>query len=463
VKNENLNNAIVMEKQGRLAEAEKSYRLAIDQQPSSVEARFLFGLFLHRLCRLWEAEAVFRQAIGFGPGYASLRNNLACVLRELGRHDEALQELHNAIVLDPHNCDAYLNAAVILTRMALFEEAERFLRKILTWQPGHSTAQLYLGQLLLRKGHYPEGWLLYEARLKEGGVISSPDLPFPRWNGESLAGKSLLVCPEQGLGDCIQFSRYLPLLKVRGLARLSVAVDASTAALHRLFAQIEGVDGLVTLSTAAGTVPCHDYWCSIMSLPFHFGTTIETIPDELPYLQAGEEKVAAWRHLLPGKRMRVGIVWSGNPRIQSRASDEVDARRSINILRLLELLRTPNIAFVSLQKGEAAQRQLAELPDNVRPLDPMDKVRDMSDTAAIIENLDLVITVDTSIAHLAGALGKPVWVLSRFAGCWRWFDDRDDSPWYPGVLRLFRQPSPWDWATPIERVREELARFSAGA
>jgi len=381
-------------------------------------------MLLHQSQRLPEAEACYRSALRVRPGFVEAYNKLGCLLYDAQRLDEA----------------------------------DTCFRRVLGLSPGYLPARHNLSLTLLKAGRYEEAWPLHESRYleseewgKEDMLGHRPDLPFPQWQGEPLAGKSLLVWPEQGFGDCIQFARFFPLLKARGLSKLTVA---SLPGLRVLFENTEGVDAWVGSDDLAN-IPRHDYWCLIMSLPLHFGITLDSIPASLPYLRVPADAVAYWRQRLP-RGVKVGLVWSGESRPDYAHANAVDRRRSVHLRTYLPLLRQPDITFVSLQKGAAAQAQLAEIPPELRPLDLMDEVRDFADTAAIIENLDLVISVDTSVAHLAGALNKPVWILSRFDGCWRWMQDRDDSPWYPGVVRLYRQERSGDWIPVVEKVVHEF-------
>jgi hypothetical protein len=232
-------------------------------------------------------------------------------------------------------------------------------------------------------------------------------------------------------------------------------------ALVSLFERIEGVDACVAQEDAQN-VPPHDFWCYTMSLPLRMGTTLATVPAAMPYLTASAELIGRWGARVPNAPFKAGLVWAGDPRPQLNSAHQTDQRRSLHVSALLPLLRIPGITFVSLQKGETTQPQIGELPEDLRPFDCMNEVSTFDDTAAIIAHLDLVITVDTSVAHLAAAMGKPVWILSRFDGCWRWLKDRDDSPWYPTV-RLFRQTRPGDWNEVIERVALALSECSTGS
>jgi hypothetical protein len=225
--------------------------------------------------------------------------------------------------------------------------------------------------------------------------------------------------------------------------------------LTRLLVSVAGVAQVVA---AGDPLPAHDLHLSLMSAPDRLGTTLATVPGEIPYVAPDQALVAAWSRPLAGMSgPKVGLVWAGDPRPDDRRAHAIDRRRSMALRRLAPLLAVPGIAFVSLQKGSAAA-EIGQLPDDLRPLDPMGEVSDFADTAGLIANLDLVISVDTSVAHLAGAMGKPVWILSRFDGCWRWLSGRDDSPWYPTV-RLFRQAAPGDWDPVIARVVEALAKL----
>ncbi len=272
-----------------------------------------------------------------------------------------------------------------------------------------------------------------------------PDLPYPRWQGESLAGKSLLIWPEQGLGDYIQFCRYAPLLKDRGLARLSLFCAPSLKAL------LETVNGVDAVITDPASVPGHDYWCFPLSLPLHFGTTVDAIPAALPYLRALPERMDRWRNRLPGEGRKVGLAWKGNPKLKN------DSNRSLPGLETLApLWAVPGVSFVSLQKGPG-EDQATQAPAAQPIIALGTQAGDFADTAAIIAQLDLVICVDTAIAHLAGAMGKTCWVLLPALGTdWRWLDDRPDSPWYPGVMRLFRQSKIGDWSRTVDEVASAL-------
>jgi hypothetical protein len=268
-----------------------------------------------------------------------------------------------------------------------------------------------------------------------------------------LSGKTILLTAEQGLGDVLQFVRYAPLLAAKG-ARVRLLVQAP---LVRLLERVAGVDRVFTLGEAPEGFDVH---CPMMSVPHLVGTRLETIPGKVPYLRAEPEEVRAWGAKLgPLRGLKVGLAWSGDPRPGDRGANLTDARRSVRLAQLAPLARVPGVQWVSLQKGAPAE-QAGHPPEGMALIDLMEGARDFADTAALVQNLDLVITVDTSMVHLAGGLGRPVWMLSRFDGCWRWMLEREDSPWYP-TLRIFRQAAPLDWTSAIEQLARALEERAA--
>ncbi|MRR49706.1 MAG: pilus assembly protein PilF, partial [Rhodocyclaceae bacterium] len=273
---------------------------------------------------------------------------------------------------------------------------------------------------------------------------------YPQWQGEPLDGKSLVVCTEQGFGDNIQFARYAPLIKARGASRLTFVVPAP---LQTLFLSISSIDSVVS---DFNSLPPHDFWVFPLSLPFLFGTTVDSIPNSLPYLHPSPDLLAFWRDRLPPASFSVGLVWKGNP------DHANDTNRSLpSLASLAPLWSVPGVTFISLQKGQGEDE--ASSPPPLQPLFPLGHLlRDFADTAAVISQLDLIICVDSAIAHLAGALNVPCWVLLPSVGTdWRWLRDRSDSPWYPSALRLFHQSSPNDWQQTIQIVASSLTANAA--
>ncbi|MBN3755329.1 tetratricopeptide repeat protein [Paraburkholderia sp. Tr-20389] len=453
------NLGVVLKESGRLEEAEACYHKALSISPTHAGAYVNLGRLHAQLGRSDEAESAYLRALELQPDDGDFYVNLGVLYQEQMRLPEAEAAYKSAIAFNPRDAKAHFNLGVVLKMQHRFVEAEASYRHTLALRPDYFEVKINLAHLLLNVGRLEEGWALFETRFDPtwpARKVAPPPVDFPVWRGEPLTGKSLLVWPEQGHGDSLQFCRYLPMLKALGLAKLSVACSP---ALRSLFETIEGVDACVPLDGEHG-IPDHDYVCLTMSLPHRLGTTLASIPGVTPYLRVPPAYAATWKGRLPEGKRRVGLVWAGDPRPDQPAINAVDRRRSLDARAYLPLLRVPGITFVSLQKGALTQPQIDALPPEFRPFDPMHDVHEFADTAAIIEQLDLVITVDTSIAHLAGALNTPTWILSRYDGCWRWLHDRDDTPWYPRT-RLFRQTQPGDWDGVIERVRIALEQWPA--
>ncbi|MBF0294348.1 MAG: glycosyltransferase family protein [Magnetococcales bacterium] len=386
------------------------------------------------------AEAMWVEALRIHPGLAGVWINLGNLWAEAGAFREAEDALREALRLAPKLADAWFNLAILLVETRRPDEAESAYRRVLELQPDHADAVYNLSLLLLSHGRFQEGWPLHEARhhpAKSARQSHPIAAAFPMWRGEDLTGRSLLVVPEQGFGDQIQFCRYLPELKARGVARLTCAVHPW---LRELFATLDGVDAVVE---AGGDYPEHDYWTFPLSIPRHLGGAI---PARLPYLRVPEGRSARLGAL--ENHIRVGLVWKGSP------TNRNDSNRSIPSLRVLSpLWAVSGISWFSLCK----QGEREELPAGQPLTDLSGTLRDFADTAAIIAGLDLVIAVDTAVVHLAGALQRPCWVmLSALGTDWRWMHERDDSPWYPGCVRLFRQTRPGDWSDVVVRVADAL-------
>ncbi|BAN23291.1 TPR repeat-containing protein [Caballeronia insecticola] len=446
-----------------LQDAESEYRHALRLQPDDAETLSSLGMLLQGTERVTEAEACFRAALRSRAEHIPALGNLADLLNNDARYAEAEACYRRILEIDPRCIEALNNLGRLLEDAHRFDEAETYYRQVLTIEPERVPTVLNLSLLLLKRGRLKEAWPLYESRYAdspywgdESAMHAKPPFPFKEWQGEPLAGRSLLVRSEQGFGDSLHFARYLPQLKRLGVAKLTLVCPA---ALVSLLETVEGVDVCIS-ETDVNNVPAHDFWCFTMSLPLRFGTTLDTIPASVPYLRAPAERQSRWAGRFSEDSLKIGLVWAGDPRPSLASAHLTDRRRSLNAQAYLPLLRIPGITFVSLQLGNSTRPQIKDLPPELRPLDVMDEVNDFADTAALIEQLDLVITVDTSVAHLAGALARPVWILSRFDGCWRWLLDRDDAPWYPSA-RLFRQTRPGDWTGVIDRVTQALSTLTA--
>jgi tetratricopeptide (TPR) repeat protein len=444
------NLGIMLNDLDQLEDALNAFKTAIKYSPDYAEAHNNLGNALQNLEQNEGAASCYRRALQIKPDYAEAYSNLGVVLQKLGQLDEALVALLQALQIKPDFAEAHNNLGFVMNDLGQSENAATSYRRAIEINPDFIDAQFNLGLLLLSLGQYAEAWPKYEARYHpntSANKIIPPEVAFPQWQGESLAGKSLMIWTEQGFGDEIQFARYIPMLKARGASLLTLVCKQP---LITLLEQINGVDAVVPPSEAA-SLPFHDYWAFPMSLPLHFATTVETIPAELPYLDASPERLNRWRDRLPPSGLKVGLVWKGN------AEHKNDANRSLpGLSTMANLWSVPGVAFVSLQKGPGEDE--ASSPPTGQPiLNLGSDIQDFADTAAIVAQLDLVICIDTSIAHLAGALGKTCWVLLPALGTdWRWLKERMDTPWYPGVMRLFRQTKTRDWAATIIEVTRAL-------
>ncbi|MFL6727777.1 MAG: tetratricopeptide repeat protein, partial [Sphingomicrobium sp.] len=370
--------------------------------------------------------------------------NLGCAFHNDQRRAEATESFRTAIRLKADFADAYSNLGVVLRELGDRDAAFVACRRALELSPDDPDCRTNLWHLLLLTGQLEEGWREYEWRLKQKkAAIRLRDFTQPLWRGEALGERVLLLHAEQGLGDTIQFCRYVPIAAER--ARV---VLVAPPALVRLLSGLEGVQRVIA---SGDKLPHYDVQRPLMSLPRVFGTTLDTIPAKIPYLRAEPARAAAWRQRLIGlDGLRIGLVWAG----LIRPHEPTANLRSTTLERLAPLAAIPGTTFISLQKGDAAA-EIRSLPPGLVVHDWTAELDDFSETAALIDNLDLIVSVDTSVAHLAGALGKPVWLLARSDACWRWLLDRQDSPWYP-TLRLFRQPSFGDWDGVVRQVHSAL-------
>ncbi len=435
----------------RLESAERALRRAVALEPARVDVCNQLGSLLIELQRHDEAARLFEQARDAGGEFYGYEINMGNLLQAQHRLDEAEQAFRRAAAMRPEAALPWMNLGILLQEDGRLEQAQGALRQALELQPGDPTARFNLSLLLLRMGRMREAWPLHEARYEPGllrAVATPPAWPWPRWTGQSLQGRSIVVVPEQGSGDDIQFARYAPMLKARGAAQVSLLCKPALAELMR---SLQGVDAVLVHGES---VAPHDFWVFTMSLPGLFDTTLETIPAPGPYLKADARRVAHWAQYLPPAPRRVGLVWKGS------SLHANDAMRSLPGLEQLEALwEIPDLAYVSLQKGQGEDQALGAQARG-RLVHLGSAVETFADTAAIVEQLDLTVCVDTAIAHLAGALGRPCWVLlPAWQTDWRWMRDRRDSPWYPGTLRLFRQSRAGDWRDTVAELAGELAAW----
>jgi tetratricopeptide (TPR) repeat protein len=457
VAHSNLGN--VLHEQGRLDEAVACHKRALSLNPGDPLAYSNLGNVLSDQRMLDDAIACYRKAIELRPDFAEAHSNLGNALGDQGELAESIDSYCNAIALKPGFAEAHSNLGNALLALGRVEDAELELRQALELQPDSVHGKFSYALLKLLAGDYETGLPLYECRFEEKALSrvystlrarSAMLRGAPRWQGEDAADRILMVWTDQGLGDSLMMMRYLPRLKSRGFSRVIVYCEP---ALVRTVRTIVEVDEVVSAADPPpfGKFDCH---CPIMSLPLLFNTRLETMPRDVPYLHVPPELRQDWARKLSGiASPRIGVLWAGG------ALYPRNPLRSIRLERWSPLLSISGVNWVSLQKGEEA-RQLEETDWTI--LDRMDECGDLLDTAALIEQLDLVIGVDTAVAHLTGALGKPMWMMNRFESEWRWMLGREDSPWYP-TMRIFRQARPGDWDEVIARVAAALkARRGAG-
>jgi tetratricopeptide (TPR) repeat protein len=435
------------EQEGRLDEAESVLDGLLAETPQEPGALHQKGIVAFRKGRLAEGAELMEQSIALAPASALFHRNLCEVYRTLGRRDAALAIGERAVALDPADPHCHHNLGVLrydrLEPAAAIAAAERAL----ALDPDFPGAHFGIAEASLLRGDFARGWPEYEWRSRLAGI--PPLLPpgdRPQWDGRALGpGETLLLIADQGYGDTIQFARYIPW----AAARCADVAIACSSELQPVVGQLPGAGRLFDHWENA---PDFAAFCALSSLPRLAGTTLETIPAPIPYLRADEGKFAAWAerlwHLLPRGYRRIGIAWAGRPTHRN------DTRRSTGLATFAPLAALPEVALVSLQKGPA-QGEIGGYWGRAPLLNLGPEIRDFGDTTAILECLERVVTVDTSVAHLAGAMGKPVWIMLPYAPDWRWLMEREDSPWYPSA-RLFRQGAERSWDPVVAAIAGAL-------
>jgi tetratricopeptide (TPR) repeat protein len=434
----------LLAKQGNDCAALESHRTALTLDPNHAPTVSNFGATCLRLGELHKAEVILRRAVALDPSAISAHCSLANALAKQGNVAGATEAFRNVLAIDPTHAPALCDFGALLDSLGDGAGALQCFQLALASHPEFKLARYNLGIQHLTSADFARGWPEYEARWETSEFAAAnkrPDFLPPQWRGEDIRGSRILLFSEQGLGDTLQFVRYVSMVAALG----AIVVLRVQPPLVRLLSTF---DERITVGPLdSGECAGFDWQCSLMSLPLAFGTQLATIPRDVPYLRADS---AAWAQRLPADGLSVGLVWAGNPK-HTR-----DRQRSIALDQLAGLTRLPGVTFYSLQKGPAAQ----DLTASALPIvDLAGQIEDFADTAAIVANLDLVICVDTAVAHLAGALGKPVWILVPYVSDWRWLKDRSDSPWYP-TMRLFRQPATGRWDDVLEQVEQELDGFS---
>ena len=473
--------ATMQESADKPKEAEASYRAALERQPDHADAAYNLARLLHKREAVAESVPFYRRALAAKPDFVSALMNLAPALGRLGEIEEATALLARARQLAPDNLHVVAaqgllaidggdlaGAIAILDRLSgarldpilahqlgtlarqtgRFEDAIAFFKQVLAAEPDSIDAKLTISLMRLTLGQFAEGWRDYRSRWY---ITRHADLarryPAPVWSGQNFAGRTLLVYPEQGTGDVIQFARYLPLAAARG----GRVVFECPQALRRLFQPFHED---ITIVAQGSALPAFDLAIPLLDLPILFNTNLDSVPPLLPNLAADAAPIAAWASRLEGlPGLRIGLAWRGNPGFAN------DRNRSMKLAALRPLIEGSVASFVSLQKGPAAA-EIAENGWQDRILDLGSALDDFADTAAVIAGLDLVVSVDTAVAHLAGSLRRPVWILIPFVPDWRWLLARSDSPWYPSA-RLFRQTSPGDWSQPVADMAAAPGPLSA--
>jgi Tfp pilus assembly protein PilF len=433
---------------GLVSEARASHERAVQLAPQDAAVHFNQGAFLSDLKEWRQAIPSYQAAVELKPDYADAHCNLGLCLQEMGQADLAINSYTRALQVNPDLVTAFNNRGNLFRSRKQFAEALHDYRRALELEPGSIDVHYNMGQLALLQGDFAAGWLDYEWRERiEAAKAFSRRLPQPRWSGESsLHGKRIFLYAEQGLGDTIQFCRYASLVAARG-AHVILEVQPGLGEL------LADLDGVAELQIAGSSVPQADYQCPLMSLPGAFKTTLDTIPCRVPYLHVNSKRLEQYQEMPgPRQRPRVGLVWSGNPRHTN------DRARSMTLRQMIMYL-PDEFEYFCLQNEirDADRETLHSSPDiTIREL----PLKSFLDTAALIASLDLVISVDTSVAHLSGAMGQRTWILLPYLPDWRWMLDRTDSPWYP-TATLYRQAAVNDWNGVMSAVNQDLSAWGS--
>jgi hypothetical protein len=448
---------------GKLPAAEATFRAILAVAPGDVDALSNLGAVLNIAQRHAAAEAACRAALAARPGFWAALGNLGTALHHQLRYDEAIAAYAAALRGNPGDANAWSNLGVALAAQGRLADSLLVHDAAVSLAPGNAAMHVQRALALLAAGQLEAGFAENEWRWRAPGMQSLV-LAAPQWRGEPPEGRTILLHDEAGFGDTMQFVRYAPALAARG-ARVVVQVQPPLVRLVR-----RSMPAIAAVLARGEKLPPHDLHCPMMSLPHGFGTGLATVPADTPYLTPCPEATARWATRLAaagGQSLRVGLVWAGAawplwaaaPPPDRPQAWAMNQRRSMTLAGLAPLAGVPGVRFVSLQYGASAEA--AQPPPGMDLFDPMAEMTDFDDTAALVANLDLVIAVDTAVAHLAGALGRPVWLLSRHDACWRWLTGRRDSPWYPG-MRIYRQPCPGDWDSVLAEVAGDLRRLAEG-
>jgi tetratricopeptide (TPR) repeat protein len=432
--------ARVLYQSGSLELAAEWYQRAVALDPKRYEVYNDLGLVLTNLGNYGAAIESFRRSLRLDPRSAKTIASLGYLFECKGDLISASEAYRDAIKLDPQLHAAYADLGYVFFGLGELGEAADCFHRLRALRPDSAEATANLGLIHLMQGNFAAGWAEYESRWKVG-LADDRKMTQRQWKGEPLNGERILIHAEQGFGDTLQFVRYVPLVAARG-GQVVLEVQPS---LRRLLA---GTAGAWQVISRGETLPEHAWQCPLLSLPLAFGTEMHSIPATVPYVHAEPTQAAAWQQRLAGNTRRIGLAWSGNPGMQR------NRYRSIPLEHLVPLLKVPGTTFYSLQVGPGSE-QVNQAPPDARLIDLTSELKDFADTAALVASLDLVISIDSSVAHLAGAMGRPVWIMLHKGCDWRYFLDREDSPWYP-TARLFRQTTPGGWQEVVNQVERAL-------
>lgn len=447
-----VNLGVLLHERGEIKEAESWYVKALAIAPSHADLVYNTAVLMAEQKRYSDAEQMYLKVLSMVPEHQGAYNNLGVLYRSLKRFGESENAYRKVLQINKNNSAAYRNLGLLLQELTRFDEAEQCFRKALQLDVGDEDARWSLGMLLLYTGRFQEGWKCYESRYHpsiKGRTITPPELPYPQWSGQSLVGKSILIWPEQALGDEIQICRYAKTLKELGAKQVTFICKP---ALKAVLESVQGIDLLVSRDDVVN-LPAHDYWVMQFSLPLHCGGTIGSIPNIVPYIFPRDEYRESLKIKLskcPGK-LKVGVCWKGSSQYLA------DADRSPGLKPFGSLLEINDVCFVSLLPGtreefdEFAGNKVIDLGHEIDSDTPA-----FEETLALISELDLVISSDTSIVHIAAAVGKPVWMVLPFVSDWRWIHGTEGTPWYPNI-RIFRQQERGNWGEVFARVKEHLA------
>ncbi|WP_242012676.1 tetratricopeptide repeat protein [Acetobacter lambici] len=449
--------AVALQRVNRLQEAIAVYKAELQRNPNNAYALSNYGGLLCSLGEFQAAKSLLAHAVRIKPDMPDAWSNFANVLFETQDYNGAIEAYKKCLTLQPQHSLALSNLGVVLDCQGRHAVALNFHKAALQIEPDNGQSRTNYALSLLAGGDYVEGFKAYEWRWNSN-IIGKHNLQGPVWDGKPFLGKTLLVHTEDGFGDMLHFVRFVPYAAKRGGKIIVKVRKELLTLLQRSFPE----QLFITVDEVA---PPHDLECSVGSLPYLLGTTLDTIPLANGYLVPDPDKVAIWKSRLDkdlffmsaAPTLRIGLVWAGSPHREVRYVEFVDQRRSINLHSMAPLAKVPNILFYSLQVGEKGI-QAKTPPAGMKLVNHTNLLHDFDDTAALIANLDMVISVDTSVVHLAAALGKPVWMLSRFDQCWRWLSGRTDTPWY-NHLRIYQQSEPLDWDAPINKVAVDLTKL----